>query len=513
MKGTNESKSRRRWLIFAILLIILEIAAVAAAGMQIVWLNMIPTRYLLIAAGAVLLLVIITIIFLLIKGNSVALRRVRQIIGSILSVIIIASSISGAVFVGKINHTVSSITMETTTSNVVGVYVMKSNAAQSIVDIKDYKFAITPQFDYENTTLALGDINKVLSTSVATIAYDNVTDMVDALFKEEVDAIILNEAYSHILAEQEKYFMFADDTRIVYEYKVLEERPQKEDTKKDNKEKSLAEEPFIAYVSGSDTLTSTLQTSRSDVNILAVVNPTTKQILLLNTPRDTYVGTTKSKNLEKDKLTHCGLYGIDCSISTLEKFYDIEVDCYAQINFTGFKTLIDDIGGVTVYCEKAFTSADGFKYKKGENTLNGEYALSFVRERDAFGDGDHQRGRDQMKVIIAILEKARNSTALLENYSDILDDLSGMFVTDMSSSDMSALVKMQLDDMAEWNIKTYGLIGEGKSKTTYSVPNQKAYVMIPDEDSIDFARELIQMVYDGEEITDEVLEQAPVDRW
>lgn len=509
MEKAKKTKSDKGWKIFAIILFILEIVAVSVAIVQIVFLNMLPTRYLVVAGVMILLLVIITGLFLFIKGHSAVLKNLRRVIGVIISLAIIITCSAGAYFVGKINHTVSSITTETTTSNVLGVYVMKTNQAQAITDAKEFKFAVSQQFDYDNTVLALSDINKELGTSVTTVAYDNVSDMVDALFREDVDAIILNEAYSHVLVEQEKYFMFADDTKIIYEYKVIEEKPQEVTTKKEKEE--LTDRPFIAYISGSDTLTSTLQTSRSDVNILAVVNPKTKQILLLNTPRDTYVGTTKSKELEKDKLTHCGLYGIDCSISTLENFYDIEIDCYAQINFTGFETLIDDLGGVTVNCERGFTSSEGYKFKKGENHLDGEYALAFVREREAFGDGDHQRGRDQMKVIIAILEQVRDSKNLLENYSDILDDLSGMFVTDMTSSDMSGLVKMQLDDMAEWNIKTYGIIGEGKSKTTFSVPKQRAYVLIPDEDSVDFAKELIQMIYDGEEITDEVLEKAPAE--
>lgn len=504
----DKTKSSKKWTIFAAVLLVLEIAAIAIAAVEIILLNMLPTKYLVVAAVLVALLLMLTALFLLVKGQSKGLRVVRRAVGILLSATIIVGGFTGAVFISKLNHTVSAITTETSTSNMIGVYVMKSNEAQSLTDAKTYKYAITPQFDYDNTAKALDKINKELGNNVTTMAYENVTDMVDALFRGDVDAIILNEAYTDILVEQEQYFMFADDTKVIYEYQVIEE---KTDDKENVKKEKITERPFIAYISGSDTLTTTLQTSRSDVNILAVVNPTTKQILLLNTPRDTYVGTTKSKKLEKDKLTHCGLYGIDCSISTLEKFYDIDIDCYTQINFKGFETLIDDIGGVTVYCERGFTSAEGYKYSKGENDLDGEYALAFVRERQAFGDGDHQRGKDQMKVIIAMLEKARTSTTLLENYSDLLEDLEGMFVTDMSSSDMSELVKMQLNDNVEWNIKTYGIIGEGKSKTTFSVPNQRAYVLIPDEDSVDFAKDLIQMVLDGEEITDEVLEKAPAE--
>ena len=116
-------------------------------------------------------------------------------------------------------------------------------------------------------------------------------------------------------------------------------------------EKSITTDPFVVYISGSDTRNLTLTTSRSDVNILAVVNPSTKQVLLINTPRDYYVDTAASAGA-KDKLTHCGMYGIDCSMATLGNLYDEHVDYYVQINFNGFKTIVDAVGGITVESER-----------------------------------------------------------------------------------------------------------------------------------------------------------------
>lgn len=492
------------------LVFVLLILSVAAAVWQVLILNMLPKKYLAILFGGIALLVLICALFTLPKGKDNKVTKIRKCFGYLLTSTVMVFCILITVFVGRLNKTVSNITKDTATSNVIGVYVLKDNSAQNIMDAKKFNFAINDQteYDYDNTKLTVEDINSKVGSEVKTKKFENVTDMIDALYREDVDAVILNQSYISVLEEQEQYAQFENNTRCIHTFEVIEEIEEEEETEEDL---SVTEKPFIVYLSGNDTLTKKLQTSRSDVNILAVVNPKTKQILLLNTPRDAYVETSQSKRHSKDKLTHCGLYGIECSIETLENFYDIEIDYYAQINFTGFEKLVDDLDGITVTCEKSFRSADGFRYSKGENYLDGEEALSFVRERDAFGDGDYQRGRDQMKAIIAILDKLRTSPSLIQNYDAILSDLEGLFITNMSSEDMAELVRMQLDDNVEWTITTYGIFGEGTSKTTFSVPNQRAYVMIPDEESVEFAQKLVQMTLDGEPITDEVMKEAPVE--
>ena len=241
----------------------------------------------------------------------------------------------------------------------------------------------------------------------------------------------------------------------------------------------------------------------SDVNILAVVNPKTKQVLLLNTPRDYYVQTTVSGEM-RDKLTHCGVYGIDCSMGTLGNLYQENVDYYVQINFNGFSTMIDAIGGITIDSEKSFrTSEGGYYISQGTNQLNGTVALSYVRERKAFADGDNARGRHQMQAIEAIIQKVSSGTTVLNNYSAILNSMEGMFTTNMSSSDISALVRMQLSDMASWNVKSFAVSGQGSSQKTNSMPTKRSYVMYPDETQINYARILVDKVIDGVILSDE----------
>ena len=264
----------------------------------------------------------------------------------------------------------------------------------------------------------------------------------------------------------------------------------------------ITKEPFVVYLSGVDNRGELTEKARSDVNILAVVNPTTKQAALINTPRDYYVDLAGTDS--KDKLTHAGLYGVETSMATLGNLYGVNVEHYLRINFAGFINIIDAIGGVDVYSDQAFTSVgspgyyDPTTFVEGWNHLDGKAALAFARERHAFASGDIQRGINQMKVIDAMLNKIK-SPALLMGFSKIMDAAADCFVTSFSQDQISALVRMQLSDFAEWDIESYTVTGTSSSSTKcYSAKGQKLYVMKPDDASVSKAREMIASVLGGE---------------
>jgi LCP family protein required for cell wall assembly len=256
------------------------------------------------------------------------------------------------------------------------------------------------------------------------------------------------------------------------------------------------------YVSGSDTRDYYLSTSRSDVNILMVVNPETKMVLLVNTPRDYYVA-NPAGNGAKDKLTHCGIYGIGCSVDALEILYDTEVRYYSQINFTGVETLVDAIGGIDVYSDYGFYALEVYWINQGWNHLDGHGARLFAQDRYSHSAGDNARGRNQMKVIQAVISKVTSGTTIIENYAGILESIQGMFRTNVSMDEIGELVKMQLGDMASWTIRSYAVSGYGGSDITYSMPGLYCYVMYPDEAKVAYGQELIQRVLDGEVLTEE----------
>ena len=265
----------------------------------------------------------------------------------------------------------------------------------------------------------------------------------------------------------------------------------------------ITKEPFVIYLSGVDTRGELTEKARSDVNILAVVNPQTKQVALINTPRDYYVDLAGTNS--KDKLTHAGLYGVETSMATLGNLYGINVGHYIRINFAGFINIVDALGGVDVYSDQAFTSVgspgyyDPTTFAEGWNHLDGKSALAFARERHAFKTGDIQRGINQMKVIDAMAEKLK-SPALLMSFSKLMDAMADCFVTSLSQEQISALVRMQLSDLSSWDIQSYSVTGTGaKSSKCYSAKGQSLYVMKPDENSVNEAKALVAAVLGGED--------------
>lgn len=311
-----------------------------------------------------------------------------------------------------------------------------------------------------------------------------------ALYSGKVDAIIINEIYRSLVLED--FPNFNSETRVLegFTYTKVIEETSKADIKVDT-------DPFNVYLSGNDAWGAvTLADGRTDVNIIATVNPKTKQILLTTTPRDYYVELPFYSGC-MDKLTHAGLYGIDTSMETLENLYDIDLDYYVRINFSGFQNIVDALGGVNVYSECEFQSVDGKWFYEGYNYLNGYDALLFVRERYAFANGDLQRGRNQMLMIKAMAEKIF-SPSILTNYMGLMNSLSSCFITDMPSDKIADLVKMQLNDGAEWNIVSNSVLGYGSSMPTYSGGSERLSVLKPSYEDIEVAKALIQSCMNGE---------------
>ncbi len=458
-----------------------------------VWkLDMLPVKYFAVLLAALVLVWMLVGLLLFVgrKGNRSgnALRS----LACILLAVVVAGCTVGTSLIADLQSTLDHITAPTPSGVTMSVYVLKDNPAQSLEDAKEYRFAYVHAYEEERTQQVVAAVAKLSGHQPDCVVFTAVEDMVTALYNQQVDAVILNSGYVPILEENESFTGFSEKVRVLHEVVTIVTEP----TETPEIPKSVTNTPFILYLSGSDTRYDTLRTSRSDVNILVVVHPVTKQVLLLNTPRDIYVS-NPAGNGAKDKLTHCGLYGISCSAQALGDLYNLQVDYHAQINFTGFETLIDAIGGVTIYSDYAFNAGNGEAYVViGENHFNGKQALAYARERSTAG-GDTNRGKNQMKVIAAVIEKMTNSTTLITNYSSILGSLQGMFTTNMEMDDIGELVKMQLGDMASWNIQSYAIAGAGGMDTNYSMPGKYAYVMYPDMDMVDKASGLVDKVLSG----------------
>ena len=427
---------------------------------------------------------------------------VRRITAYVLSLVITAGACLGGLALSKLDKTFDAITQPQTVSTYVGIYVRADDPAGEIADAADYRFAVTDSFDAENSAATVEALTELLGRPADTRSYASVYEMADALLGGDADAIILNEAFLEIFPEVEGYETFASDTRLLYEHCVVTEvtpttppAAGPEDPTAETEDPLTA--PFLAYLSGSDTRSHLLSQSRSDVNILAVVNPETHQILLVNTPRDYFVP-NPAYGGALDKLTHCGLNGTENSAKALGNLYGQTVDYTAQINFTGFETLIDSIGGINIYSE----NGDGVLLSAGNNYMNGEQALHFARDRYDYASGDNARGEHQMMVIKAVVDKMISGSIIM-NYSEILDSLQGMFVTSMPSERISELIKLQIRDMSGWNVLSYAVTGVGGSDRPAAMGGLYAYVMYPNQETVDHAADLISRVLNDEILTEQ----------
>ncbi len=493
-------ENKKIWTILLSVVLFLQVAAEALTTVIVLKLNMLPGKYIAVFIAAMVLFLAITalLMFVKVKGK---VNTWRKIVSCVLVLLIVC----GCALISKVAsdayRTVNKVTGTPISTSVRNTYVLVLNEdpATTLADTKGYVYGAMENYDIAHTQQVIEVVEAQIGEQLEIAYYQQAYLMVDALYAQQTKALIMSGASIALLIEDENYEDFLNRVKILYTLPYEDEVV--DSTEEEKAPDEITDKPFIVYISGSDTRSSKLTVSRSDVNILAVVNPKTKQVLLLNTPRDYYV-TNPAGDGALDKLTHCGLYGIDCSMQALSDLYGAEIEYYGQINFTGFETLIDAVGGIVFYSKYSFQARDTY-IKAGENYLSGAQALDLARERFNVSGGDHDRGKNQMQMIKAVIEKMTNSTTLISNYSDILNSLEGMFTTSFSSDEISKLVKMQLNDMAKWNIQSFAVAGTGGSEETYSTPGASAYVMWPNEGDIKYASGLIQRVIDGDVLTEE----------
>ena len=521
-RKAREKKQKRRWRTFAGILLILQTIASGYLFQKAFALDMLPGRLIFALGGILFILLAVNYLLYFAGAKKTGARTFRRFIAILLTLTICTGAVYVGNVMGKVNTTIKQITLteKENYAAVMDVYVLANDPAADIAGCKDYPFGVTGGNDGPASFAAVTKINSETGAQINAKDYPSSTQLAGALYSGEVKAIIINHNYVDILGETDGFANFEDKTRLVETVNITpEELAQAESSNPftaahsddkpvdiepaTSKVASVELEPFIVYISGSDTRDKMFQISRSDVNILMAVNPQTKQILLLNTPRDYYVPNPRSSYGTKDKLTHLGIYGVDCSITGLENLYGCDINYYVQINFTGTETLIDDLGGITINNPQSFR-ARGYSFPSGEITLNGPQAVVFARERYAFASGDNMRGQNQMRLITAIIKKLTSpNTALILNYHAILSDLEGFIVTNMESEEIENLVKMQLNDLATWNIKTYAATGYGGYDTTYSMPGTNLYVTYPYMSTVEKGSDLVEKVLTGGILTDE----------
>ena len=441
--------------------------------------NILAFRYLNVITAAVVILVALVSLLLIIY------RKAEKFTIFFLTLAILVSSVSFFAlqqFVGFTSHINS-------TSNY-------SEYSMSVVVLKDSEVHNVTQLDSvtgptdtdnENIQKLIADIKTSQSKELTVEQSTSYLTAYKSLVSGEAKAIVLNSVFENII--ESEYPDYASKIRKIYTKNITKEVA----APKVSKNKS-----FNVYVSGIDTYGPISSVSRSDVNILMTVNQDSKKILLTTTPRDSYVPIADGGNNQKDKLTHAGIYGVDSSIHTLENLYGVDINYYVRLNFTTFLKLIDLLGGVDVYNDQEFTAhTNGKFYPVGNVHLDSEQALGFVRERYSLADGDRDRGRNQQKVIVAIIQKL-TSTEALKNYSDILQGLQDSLQTNMPIETMMDLVNTQLESGGSYKVNSQDLKGTGRmGLPSYAMPDSNLYMMEIDDSSLAAAKSAIQDVMEG----------------
>ncbi len=459
--------------------------------------EMIPLKYL-IAAGAGLLVLLAVVGILTWNVH----HKGRFLIGLLLWFTAVAGLVFGGMYVYRTRSTLSGITGVETEITQMGVYVKADNTAQDLQGTAQGTYGILKTQDRTVTDMAVQDVKEQLGQEITVKEYDSVEELVEGLFNGETQAVILNTGFLDIARDSEDYPDLDSKIREVSMNNVETEVEKDEEEKTEEKIPLSEQNVFIVDISGIDSRGGLVAKSRSDVNILAIANTDTKQVLLLNTPRDYFVPLSISNGV-KDKLTNAGIYGIKVVMDTLGMLYDMDIDYFVRMDFGGFANIIDSLGGITVESEYEFDTgnAQGYHFNKGTNYLNGEQALAFARERYAFEIGDRQRGINQIAVIKAVLEKLK-SMDLISNYSSLLSTLNGCFETNLPYGELAAILQKQLENLSGWNVVNYSVDGHGDEQHVYSQSNPQ-YVMIPDEATVEHAKELINKVINGEPIVQE----------
>ena len=455
-------------------------------------LNALPLLYTI--GVIVIVLVLALFSFLLMKPSKKEGKgKIRNVIGKIISLILSVLLMVGSLYIAQGNSVLDSISNANTKTTRISLVVMDESEYHKVSDLKNKDVEVNQ--DDEDNAKYMEEAIEALQKEESSIQLNNVSSysqMANDLYDGQTDAIYINEANYSMLEEEHE--TFRTDTRVIWSYDIVEK------TKDISKNVDVTKEVFTIFISGIDTTGPVSTVSRSDVNMLVTVNPKTKQILMTSIPRDYYV--TLTNKGKKDKLTHAGLGGVENSVSTIENFMGIDINYYARVNFTSLIEMVDALGGIEVYSDKTFTpyTNGGITIKEGMNHMNGETALAFARERKIYANGDNHRVQNQQAVLKGMLEKAM-TPAILTNYSSVLSSIEGSFETNMSSNEITSLIKMQLNDMASWDFYQIQLSGTGKSMTGGAyMPNNKLYYMIPNEESVNECASLIKQMMNGEKI-------------
>lgn len=464
---------------------------------QLIKINVLPTK----------LLFLITIIFVLLDTIFALLlcyytrAIVSKIICVVVTLVLIFGSCLGGYYISKTGSLLTNITNVTKhAKNTVSVVVKQSSDIKNKSQLNGLSVGTLRTIGTQGSSKALKELSKdgiVMNQS----EYDSLSAMLEAFYNGEVDSIIINESSRSQILDMESYADFDNNTRVVYQtsYKV-------ENTDKANAVSDITSKPFNVLISGSDTRGGFDENGRSDVIMVATINPKTSTILLTSVPRDFYVTTACDAadgcmQGALDKITHTGIHGTNTTKRTVEQLLGIEINYTFKVGFDTVTDLVDALGGVDVYVEPGYAvSTSTFSVHEGTNHLDGEHALAYARERYSYTEGDRQRTKNQQQVLMGIVNEA-TKPSVITKYASIMDAMANTFSTTMSNEEISDLIKYQINNNPKWKMEQYMVDGTGDTLMCAEL-GDAASVMVPDQSTVKMAKDKINAVLAGKSADD-----------
>ena len=464
---------------------------------QLIKINVLPTK----------LLFLITIVFVLLDAIFALLlcyytrAFVSKIICVVITLVLIFGSFIGGYYISKTGSLLTNITNVTKhAKNTVSVVVKQSSDIKNKSQLNGLSVGTLRTIGTQGSSKALKELSKdgiVMNQS----EYDSLSAMLEAFYNGEVDSIIINESSRSQILDVESYADFDNNTRVVYQtsYKV-------ENTDKAYAVSDITSKPFNILISGSDTRGGFDENGRSDVIMVATVNPKTSTILLTSVPRDFYVTTACDAadgcmQGALDKITHTGIHGTNTTKRTVEQLLGVEINYTFKVGFDTVTDLVDALGGVDVYVEPGYAvSTSTFSVHEGVNHLNGHDALEYARERYAYTEGDRQRTKNQQQVLMGIVNEA-TKPSVITKYASIMDAMANTFSTTMSNEEISDLIKHQINNNPKWKMEQYMVDGTGDTLMCAEL-GDAASVMVPDQSTVKIAKDKINAILAGKSADD-----------
>ena len=463
---------------------------------QVIRLNVLPSKFLFpLTIGVVVLDAIFVLLLVYFNKNLVS-----KIICVVLTLLVCAASCFGGYYISKTHSVLSNITtVSKNAKNTMSVIVKESSDIQNKSQLNGLSVG-SLRLNEQGSKKALKELSKdgiVLNQT----EYDSLSALLEAFYNGQVDSIIINESSRAQILDMEAYSNFDSNTRVVYQtsYKV-------KNNDSATSVSDITSKPFNVLISGSDTRGGFDENGRSDVIMVATVNPKSHTILLTSIPRDFYVTTACDEGDgcmqgALDKITHTGIHGTNTTKRTVEQLLGIEINYTFKVGFDTVTELVDVLGGVDVYVEPGYaTTTSSFSVHEGLNHLNGQQALAYARERYSYEEGDRQRTKNQQQVLMGIVREA-TKPSVITNYAAIMDTMANTFSTTMSNDEITALIKYQLNNNPTWNMEQYMVDGTGDTLMCAEL-GDAAYVMIPDQSTVKLAKDKISAVLAGKSSTE-----------